>query len=386
MAIFTLEALQADHGDSLLLHYGAAADPRLIVIDGGPKGIYKSSLSPRLNKVRQARGGGRLEVRMVMVSHIDDDHITGILDLTRDLSNLQQSSQALPYDILTLWHNSFDDLASKLNAEAQVHLRSAKGATMEGGAIAASVGQGRELRANANSLSLNVNSGFNDLVQFDASKTTPMNIGQGLSFTVLGPRKAQLDNLQKDWDKKVQELLKKKKSKPGASVSPTQLDAVAADFVDTSIPNLSSIVVLAQCAGKSMLLTGDANGKFILESLKDANLLKDGKLHVDILKAPHHGSVRDIKDVFFQTIVADNYVFSANGKYGNPDQETFEVLFKARPQGGYTLWLTNNVPERVKFIQKAISGKKSKVSNVVLKVRDDSAPSVKVELGEKITF
>ena len=33
--IFTLEALQAKHGDALLLHYGDAASPRLIVIDGG---------------------------------------------------------------------------------------------------------------------------------------------------------------------------------------------------------------------------------------------------------------------------------------------------------------------------------------------------------------
>ena len=84
--IFTLEALEAAHGDSLLLHYGSTAKPRLIVIDGGPKDIFKKSLSPRLKAIRQARGGGSLEVRMIMVSHIDDDHITGVIDLANELA------------------------------------------------------------------------------------------------------------------------------------------------------------------------------------------------------------------------------------------------------------------------------------------------------------
>ena len=37
--VFTLEALQAAHGDALLLHYGTLDNPRLIVIDGGPLGF-----------------------------------------------------------------------------------------------------------------------------------------------------------------------------------------------------------------------------------------------------------------------------------------------------------------------------------------------------------
>ena len=32
--VFTLEALQAAHGDSLILHYGPLNKPRFIVIDG----------------------------------------------------------------------------------------------------------------------------------------------------------------------------------------------------------------------------------------------------------------------------------------------------------------------------------------------------------------
>src|SRR5262245_19478854 len=103
--VFTLEALQAAHGDALLLHYGTLDNPRLIVIDGGPAGVYKASLDPRLKQIHDARGGAVLEIRMLMVSHIDDDHITGVLDLTKALRDLQDRHVTLPYDILTLWHN-----------------------------------------------------------------------------------------------------------------------------------------------------------------------------------------------------------------------------------------------------------------------------------------
>jgi hypothetical protein len=42
--MFALEALAAKHGDALLLHYGE--DPqRLVIIDGGPTGIYDPTMT-----------------------------------------------------------------------------------------------------------------------------------------------------------------------------------------------------------------------------------------------------------------------------------------------------------------------------------------------------
>jgi hypothetical protein len=52
ITVFTLEALQAHDGDCLLLHYGSDAARKLILIDGGPTGIYKSILRPRLDQLR----------------------------------------------------------------------------------------------------------------------------------------------------------------------------------------------------------------------------------------------------------------------------------------------------------------------------------------------
>ena len=35
-----LETLRAKYGDSLLLHFGTEEEPRLVLIDGGPPGVY----------------------------------------------------------------------------------------------------------------------------------------------------------------------------------------------------------------------------------------------------------------------------------------------------------------------------------------------------------
>ena len=374
--VFTLEALEAKYGDALLLHYGDASEPRLIVIDGGPAAVYAASLRPRLDAIQQARGGGQLEIRMLMVSHIDLDHINGVLKLTQALRDDQDAGRPLPFDILTLWHNSFDDLVGSAGASA---LESAGAAAASGdvGAIIAGVAEGRRLRQHADALAINMNSGFDDLIQFDTA-AKPLKIGGKLTFTVIGPRKRELDKLKDDWKKKLGPILEKEKQKEAAKEEAAK--------PDTSIPNLASIVVLAEfgdaAAKKRMLLTGDARGGYIVESLSEAKLLVDGKCKVDILKLPHHGSARNCTPDLFDAVIADHYVISANGQNDNPDLETFDNLFAARPNGGYTIWLTNDVEDAVAHI------KANKPASATLKVRRSQPkdPSVKIELGAAITW
>ena len=104
---------------------------------------------------------------------------------------------------------------------------------------------------------------------------------------------------------------------------------------DASKPNLSSIMLLAAAEGKTVLLTGDGLGAHLLKNLKQAGLLDaKGQLHVNVLKMPHHGSVRNVSLDFLKQITADQYIISANGKDGNPDPDTLKWLVTtAREQG-----------------------------------------------------
>lgn len=386
MPLFTLEALKAKHGDSLLLHYGDPASPRFILIDGGPGKVYQETLRPRLLEIRERWcGTDPLPLEMVMVSHIDDDHINGILDLTDELLRQKQK----PFcEILCLWHNSFDDvignkdvdLFSELQEDVEVASTGAvppsgRHIKRENAAVVASVAQGRKLRSNAEALGLRTNDPFSGLVLAETAGGTRLDWGDGLKLTVLGPDRKRVEKLHEEWEK----VLKEKGRQA----------AISAAYEDDSPFNLSSIVVLAELGGKRMLLTGDARGDHTLAAIQDAGLLDgDGKLRVDILKLPHHGSAHNVDHDYFETILADHYVASGDGNYDNPEIETLEMISKARGKDRFTLHLTYRDgkrelgPRLTEFL--AAEKKKRKKYKVVF--REEDARSLKLDLLDPVDY
>jgi len=108
--IFTLDVRRARKGDCLIVHYGTKTEPGLMLIDGGPADVYQPHLKPRLAEIRKARGlaaNATLPVDLLMVSHIDDDHIRGVLELTKEMIETQGPK---PLRINGVWHNTFDDI------------------------------------------------------------------------------------------------------------------------------------------------------------------------------------------------------------------------------------------------------------------------------------
>ena len=93
---------------------------------------------------------------------------------------------------------------------------------------------------------------------------------------------------------------------------------------DRSVPNASSIVLLAEYRGKSCLFAGDTNPD-ILESAVD-RLLHAGKqtrLHLDALKVPHHGSRFNVTADLIQKLNCRKFLISTNGvKFEHPDPES----------------------------------------------------------------
>ncbi len=341
MSIFSLEVLRALKGDCLLLHYGSPEKPKLAIIDGGPAVIYKSQLRPRLEVIRQERGLGdneALPVDLLMVSHIDDDHIHGILDLTNELVEAADVHRAPFVRISNFWHNTFDsvigntpkELLSSISEDRVTASLSGEigedGLDPQTAMVLASVDQGFRLRDNAERLNLtNLQLGDKLIVEQEGR---PLDMGGGLGFVVAGPMKSELLKLHKQHEAFLEERREKKDAE------------VPASFTDNSVANLSSIVLLAESEGRSILFTGDARGDKIIAGMEEAGLLEDGKRHVDILKVPHHGSDRNMKTGFFKTITADHYIFSGNGEHGNPERETFEMLIEARGNSDYVVHLT----------------------------------------------
>jgi hypothetical protein len=340
--IFSLEVRRARSGDCLILHYGSQAAPGLLLIDGGPAQVYSSFLRPRLAALKAARAPDEktpLAVDAVMVSHIDDDHINGILELTRELVIAKDEKRPALAKIRSVWHNTFDDIignspkeltaaiTAQFGASALTSEPDTEGMDRSAAMVLASVDQGIRLRDDIRKLGLKPNALFGGRLAMATEGAAAKSLGP-LSMTVLGPAKRELDALQKLHD----EFLQAQKERAISSL---------AAFTDTSVPNLSSIVVLAEVAGKRMLLTGDARGDRVLSGLELVGAIPaGGSIDVDVLKMPHHGSARNIAPVFFERIRAAHYVFSGNGEHGNPDRETLEMLARRSAPGEYQIHLT----------------------------------------------
>ncbi len=340
-----LHVFQAEFGDCLMLEYGAAAKPKYLLIDGGPSGTYEKHLQPILKKTFPRRG--RLE--LVMLSHVDNDHVTGLLDLFAELRQAKDAGRKNTISVGGLWHNAFSqtiDPKEEIHPRLRDLLAAAKsaGMTMEATDFTLEgILEGHQLRLAALALGVPLNPGFAEGVI--RAETAPQKIQMdGLSLRVVGPTQKNLENLRKTWLKWLD------KNEARLQIA-TQAAAIKAD---TSIPNLSSIMVLAEESGKKLLLTGDGRGSDLLQGLKQAKLLDaQGRLHVDVLKMPHHGSARNITRQFLEAVTADRYVISANGMYGNPDYAALAwVVEAARDQGRkIEIVLTNETPSSKKLLK-----------------------------------
>jgi len=204
------------------------------------------------------------------------------------------------------------------------------------------------------------------------AKGQAFDIAPGLKFTVVGPMQPELAALHQKHIEWLADLKKKGKSPPAA----------LAAYIDKSVPNLSSLVVLAEFGGKRMLLTGDARGDKILEGLQLVGLLGPGKkstMEIDLLKVPHHGSSNNLDDDFFERIIAQHYVFSGNGEHGNPEREAMEMLLQARGNADYAIHLTYPIKEidinrKENWNKEQTKEKKRKTKNPQQDVRPNWSP------------
>jgi hypothetical protein len=326
--VLALDVVQAAFGDCLVLRYGSSSRPRALLIDGGPGGTYANHLRPLLVRL----GAAGVTIDAVVLSHIDNDHVTGLLDLFRDLDLARAGAGPPLPPIRSLWHNAFSLSAG--GADIAPRVREALGlvARRGFGPSLAGVAEGDALRAVAERLRIPINTRFRDgRILLEGTPSLRL---AGPTVEVIGPGEAILAKLRQQWLEWLE--------RHGRDVERGRLPAGVAP--DRSVPNLSSIVLLVRTRGRSVLLTGDGRGDQILEGLGERGLLDErGRIHVDVLKVPHHGSARNASLEFFRKVTATTYAISADGRYGNPDVDCLRWIVDAAVEDGreIELVLTN---------------------------------------------
>lgn len=374
-----LTAFQSDKGDCLLLE--SADGKNRMLIDGGMKRAYSEHVAPAMGALRKAKK----KLAIVYISHIDEDHIAGVLQMLDDEaewrvhehqvkngnSDHPEPDALRPPQVGTIFHNSFHDQVGKNSGEIEDML--AATATILSGSghpwlrqvveqrqnLVTSIPQAMRVsqRIKPGQLNIPLNPQFAGKLMMVKEEAPHIKLGS-IGLKVIGPFPEDVTKLRKDWNawlKKNQEKVKTIRAQAKRdenSMSASEVDRLLGPLLRASeqlgavelalakelgnrkkvtAPNLASLMFLAEENGKRILLTGDGHADDILKGLEhheafDAN----GRLHVEVLKVQHHGSEHNIHQQFCDRVSADHYVFCGNGEHENPELDVLQRVFDRR--------------------------------------------------------
>ncbi|WP_454228692.1 ComEC/Rec2 family competence protein [Propioniciclava flava] len=323
--MFAVELLAAGEGDALVVEYGPRGSTKCLLVDGGPARHWPQ-VRARLLKRKDP------QYEAVVVTHIDEDHIGGILALLDD-----------------------PDLRSRVNAiwfNGYVHCGA-------GGSVLGPI-HGEQLTQRIAQGGYKWNPGFPDpptpgtggpVVVRPSSPLPTIDFRGGARAVVLGPGPSQLRRLGRHWEKVVSAAgltpgmgaggagAFMRKRNETVSTLPARVDRATLGQLatrrqtDSSAANGSSIAFVLEYEGKRLLLTGDARPAPLVAGLKRyAQLVGEAHPRFDLVKLPHHGSGANVTQQLLAEINADRYLISTNGDgYGHPDDSAIARLVLGSP-------------------------------------------------------
>lgn len=368
-----LEVFQSDKGDCLLLE---GADGKHMLIDGGMRDSYTRHVALTLGRMRR----DKIPLDVVYVSHVDRDHVFGILQMLEDLVEWRvhkhfrtnpspgrrnrKPKVEPPPEILGIWHNAFHEqlgansgrIRSQLAATARVlrGFSSGKLGELADGyqELASSMADAIEVtkRVGSKQLKIPVNKPANNKVMLRPRTRSTLSLG-GMTFQILGPSEADLEKLRDEWTKWLKEhsteqhlnRIRRRHRRDQEALASSSLEGLQAartlmgnalgTRTAVTTQNLASLMFLVEENGKTLLLTGDGHGEDILAGLKHFRRIgrhDDDSLHVNLLKIPHHGAEHNTDEQFYRKVIADDYIFCGDGAHHNPDLEILEAIAKSR--------------------------------------------------------
>lgn len=328
--MLTIDVLPAQRGDCLWLTYGTATTRRHVLIDAGPQDTIPT-LVPELERRIDAVPGGAGRIELLVITHIDADHIQGAVSLLSVPGRVKVFRD--------VWFNGFkhhdpDQMLGGVDAE-RLTTRLLEDPTRWNAAF-----KGRAARLT------------------DEGAPTVVTLRDGLTLTVLGPTRQALVALAPDYLKScIKAGIVAGEGQPsiprtwqreeflGGGFDPDVLGA-ARTTSDPSKPNGASIILMAEYDGKRVLLTGDASSKGILTAL---DRLGPGRHHFDAVKISHHGSRNNTNLAVAERIESPMWLVSTNGaSFGHPDGECLGRIVVSQQCPTFCLnYVTDRVTELI---------------------------------------
>ena len=313
----TLEVLPAGYGDCLLVTCPVGQRSWRMLVDTGPDECWPM-LRERLAQV-PVNAKGQRHLDLVVITHIDHDHIGGASALFGD--------NGLGLTFGDVWFNA-------------PTMPAARGVA-EGRSLATILGGSKAM------LPWNKAWGGRHAVTPVESPFVELPSTQGQPrITVLSPTPEALVRMFNVWDKELLRLRQPPEQPPAHPVARDRgvmdLEALArkATAVDRAPANGSSITLLLEHKGVSILLGADAHAAVLVPALQAlaAHRRQTLPLRVDAFKLSHHGSRANITTDLFRAVQAEHYIVSTNGAiFRHPDDEAVARVIVGST-GARTLW------------------------------------------------
>jgi hypothetical protein len=299
--VLSIDMLPARNGDCLFVTYGANDDLHHVLVDCGAASVANLA-------AERVTAAGCVE--LFVLTHIDADHISGAIPLFRD-----PSVAACFRDV---WFNGWNQLRGFLSVK-------------QGDAFS------DLLDRDDRPFLWNGTPRADDPpppIVTDGDAHPEVLLDGGLRLTVLSPTPSALGQLARHWYAALDELdprreMLGRRARPVPPATPADLDVVAlagsGPTRDSSVPNLSSIAVLAEFGGRAVLLTGDAHADLLSASI-DALQRRRGRegerLRLDALKLSHHGSANATTRELLERLDCAHYLVPTDGSgFYHPDRE-----------------------------------------------------------------
>ena len=373
----TIEMLPANYGDALHISYGDEVEQHHIWIDGGIKGSFKKGWEKRVRQLGQQGA----ELDLLVVTHIDADHINGVQAFVSGNQKGGHPPAIIP--VRQVWFNQYRHIreyaqpravSGELGTDTTMRWRT------RGEFVREVAGRAVALAPLAARLALTVprytsglfrgpeegeqlasllggdypsNRDFNDKAVARSDVPPEVSLPGGARAWVLSPTGEKLADLCHVWEEYlaeknlphllqvpgirpegagdalvpgfVQHLMLQARSRFEAMLKGREEDLAAPievlarrDFNEDDSPaNGSSIALLFEYAGHKLLLAGDAHPNVLVEGLQRLGYSAQFPLELDALKLSHHGSRANTNDKLLGMIRCDRYLISTNGKTFN---------------------------------------------------------------------
>jgi hypothetical protein len=302
-AALVVDVLPAERGDCLWIECQRRdGRPWRMLVDGGMPTSWPA-LQRRIGGMPVAERSFDLAI----VSHIDSDHIGGMLPL------LQSADLGVTFG--DIWFNGLPQLPLPADQRPR------------------SAAEGESLVKLLSSAEDGPSPPWNQAFGRAAVMTSgdgafkTVEFRDGPTLTLLSPTPKRLLALRKTWVRELGVLQRGEASEPPVEAPPLaaledlRTTADTKTTPDASATNGSSIAVLLEYAGLRCLLAADAFSTVLGAALTSLANARDGQpIQLDLFKLPHHGSKGNVTAKLLALVPARHYVISSNGdRFHHPD-------------------------------------------------------------------